>query len=216
MNSAYQIIDDKVVVTSDLGFKTTREISNNFEEILITENNIEEINELIKKEKYSIPKRSTSETVAPAWFGFATSQFILSIPKFIANDIGSAIIHILSSICFFSAAYFSAIKPAIKRKKIKDKKIEVLTQKLEEEKEKLSELKEDNTNDLMCVNQDFKMLSRSIKMKMLKDRLTDINLYLKSAIELGTASAACSLSKPGSTEGMRPEKEVRELYAKMR
>ncbi len=39
---------------------------------------------------------------------------------------------------------------------------------------------------------------------------------LKSAIELGTASAACSLSKPGSTEGMRTEKETRELYAKMR
>ena len=39
---------------------------------------------------------------------------------------------------------------------------------------------------------------------------------LKSAIELGTASAAYSLSKPGSTEGMRSEAETRELYAKMR
>ena len=38
---------------------------------------------------------------------------------------------------------------------------------------------------------------------------------LKSAIELGTASAACSLSQPGATEGMRSEAEVRELYASL-
>lgn len=39
---------------------------------------------------------------------------------------------------------------------------------------------------------------------------------LKSAIELGTASAACSLSQPGSTEGMRTEAEARALYDSMR
>ncbi len=39
---------------------------------------------------------------------------------------------------------------------------------------------------------------------------------LKTAIELGTASAACSLSEPGATEGMRSEKEVRALYDALR
>lgn len=39
---------------------------------------------------------------------------------------------------------------------------------------------------------------------------------LKSAIELGTASAACSLSQPGATEGMRTEAEARTLYTSMR
>ena len=39
---------------------------------------------------------------------------------------------------------------------------------------------------------------------------------LKSAIELGTASAVCSLSKPGATEGMRSEADARALYASMR
>ena len=39
---------------------------------------------------------------------------------------------------------------------------------------------------------------------------------LKSAIELGTASAACSLSQPGATEGMRTEAEARELYNSLR
>ena len=39
---------------------------------------------------------------------------------------------------------------------------------------------------------------------------------LKSAIEMGTAAAACSLSEPGATEGMRTAEEVRKLYAQMR
>ena len=41
-------------------------------------------------------------------------------------------------------------------------------------------------------------------------------MALKEAIELGTASAACSLSQAGATEGMRPVAEVQKLYAEMR
>lgn len=39
---------------------------------------------------------------------------------------------------------------------------------------------------------------------------------LLDAIELGTASAACSLSQPGATEGMRSEEEVRKLFRELR
>ena len=39
---------------------------------------------------------------------------------------------------------------------------------------------------------------------------------LKAAIELATASAACSLSAAGATEGMRPVEEVLKLYEEMR
>jgi len=39
---------------------------------------------------------------------------------------------------------------------------------------------------------------------------------LKSALELGAAAAACSLSQPGSTEGMRTAAEARALYESMR
>ena len=39
---------------------------------------------------------------------------------------------------------------------------------------------------------------------------------LRSAIELGTASAACSLSQPGATEGMRCEADVKKLYNELR
>ena len=41
-------------------------------------------------------------------------------------------------------------------------------------------------------------------------------MNLKEAIELATASAACSLSEAGATEGMRPVAEVQKLYAEMR
>ena len=39
---------------------------------------------------------------------------------------------------------------------------------------------------------------------------------LETAIQLGTAAAACSLSEPGATEGMRTAEEVKKLYARMR
>ena len=39
---------------------------------------------------------------------------------------------------------------------------------------------------------------------------------LKSAIELGTASAACSLSQPGATEGMRCVEDVMKVYRELR
>ena len=39
---------------------------------------------------------------------------------------------------------------------------------------------------------------------------------LKSAIELGTASAVCSLSQPGATEGMRTVEEAMKVYNDLR
>ena len=41
-------------------------------------------------------------------------------------------------------------------------------------------------------------------------------MNLKESIELATASAACSLSQAGATEGMRTVEEVQKLYAEMR
>ena len=41
-------------------------------------------------------------------------------------------------------------------------------------------------------------------------------MSLQAAIELATASAACSLSQAGATEGMRTFEEVQKLYAEMR
>ena len=41
-------------------------------------------------------------------------------------------------------------------------------------------------------------------------------MNLQSAIELGTASAVCSLSQPGATEGMRTAEEVMQVYKDLR
>lgn len=41
-------------------------------------------------------------------------------------------------------------------------------------------------------------------------------LPLAQAIEVGTASAACSLSQPGATEGMRSCAEALRLYRELR
>ena len=39
---------------------------------------------------------------------------------------------------------------------------------------------------------------------------------LKAAIEMGTACAACSLSQPGGTEGVRSAEETMQFYRDMR
>ena len=39
---------------------------------------------------------------------------------------------------------------------------------------------------------------------------------LREALELGTAAAACSLSRPGATEGMRSCDEAMALYRALR
>jgi len=40
------------------------------------------------------------------------------------------------------------------------------------------------------------------------------DMNLRESLEMGTAAAACSLSQPGSTEGMRSAKDVRDLFRK--
>jgi hypothetical protein len=179
MNKAYEVIDNKVIVYDEYYSESTREYTNNIEEILITENNIEEINELIENEAYNNRKRSTMESVVPAWLGVATSQLILSIPKFISNNIGGAIGHVLSSICFFTLSFFCGIRPTIKRNKLAHKRINFLEKKLQEEEKKLNELNKDKTNDLMYAPEEEKKISRSVQIDILKSRLRDINLYME-------------------------------------
>lgn len=184
MNKAYEVIDNKVTVYDEYYIEITREYTNNIEEVLITENNIEEINELIENEEYNKNKRGTIESVTPAWLGFGTSQIILSIYKFITNNIGGAIEHLFASICFFLAAYYGGIRHARKRKKLADKKIHFLEKKRDEESEKLYELNKDKTNDVMFVDENIKELSRSHKIGILKDRLKDIEFYMQHKQEI--------------------------------
>lgn len=51
MNSKYRIEDNEIIVSDYYGHITKREMSDNIEDILVTENNIEEIQKLLVKEK---------------------------------------------------------------------------------------------------------------------------------------------------------------------
>lgn len=179
MNRAYEVTGNQVIVYDEYHCENTRKYTNNIEEILITENNIEEINELIEDEEYNKDRRDSFEIIIPSWLGFGTAQIISCIYRLIKNDIGSAISHFIVSIGFLSLAYFGGIKKLIKRKEIAKKKISFLEEKRNEESEKLYELNKDKTNDVMFVDENLRELptNRTVYFA-LKDRLRDINLYM--------------------------------------
>lgn len=179
MNKSYEVINNEVIVYDEYYSESTREYTNNIEEILITENNIEEIDELIENEEDNKDRRDSFEIIIPSWLGFGTAQLISCIYRLFTNDIGSAISHFIASIGFLSLAYFGGIKKLIKRKEIAKKKISFLEEKRDEESEKLYELNKDKTNDVMFVDENLRELptNRTVYFA-LKDRLRDINLYM--------------------------------------
>lgn len=179
MNKAYEINNNQVIVYDEYYSESTREYTNNIEEILITENNIEEINELIEKEEYNKLRRNSIGAITPAYLGFGTSQIMLSFIRFLENNIWGGFTHLFASSCFFTVSYFAGIRPSRKRKKIANKKINFLEEKRDKESEKLYDLNEDKTNDLMFVDENIKKLSTSHKIDILKDRLRDIELYIQ-------------------------------------
>jgi len=180
MNRAYEVTDNQVIVYDEYHCENTRKYTNNVEEILITENNIEEIDELIENEEYNKHRRDSFEIIIPSWLGFGTAQLISCIYRLIKNDIGSAISHFIVSIGFLSLAYFGGIKKLIKRKEITKKKISFLEEKRDEESEKLYELNKDKTNDVMFVDENLRELPTNRKVYFaLKDRLRDIELYMQ-------------------------------------
>ena len=176
MNKSYEVIDSKVIVYDEYYDESVREYTNNIEEILITENNIEEINELIEKEK----KHSTNDPIeisSPIYLGLSMAQLILSILKITTNSIVSAIIHLFASTCFFSVGYFLGIKPKTKRNKIKKIKLNILEEKLDEEHEKLHEFNNTKSNDLMYVAPSKKSIDTSEQIMNLKRKLAAISSY---------------------------------------
>lgn len=180
MNKSYEVIDNKVIVYDGYYSESTREYTNNIEEILITENNIEEIEKLIKDEKQNKKDINLIEAVVPAYVTLSISRLISSIFCFITHEIEIAFIRLFSSICLFIAAYFSGIKTFIKRRKIGNTKLNFLNEELSNEKEKLNELNKDKTNDLMFVETAQKKINRSVEIDILKNRLRDIKVFIEN------------------------------------
>ena len=175
MNKSYEVIDNNVIVYDEYHHASSRNYTNNIEDVLVAENNIEEIEKLIEEEK----DINFMEAVAPAYIALGLSKLISSISKLITREIEVALIHLFTSICFFVAAYFMGIKTFIKKIKTGNAKNNFLNEKLTQEKEKLNELNKDKTNDLMFVETNEKTISRNYKIDILKDRLRDINFYIE-------------------------------------
>lgn len=180
MNKSYEIIDNNVIVYDEFHHASSRSYTNNIEDVLVTENNIEGIEKLIEEEKHNKKDINFISAFTPAYLALSISRFISSIFKFFTNEIEVAIFRLFSSICFFIAAYFSGIKSFIKRRKMGKAKINFLNKKLVDEKEKLKELNKDKTNDLMFVETKQKLINRSEQIANLKERLKDIKVYMEN------------------------------------
>jgi len=93
MHKEFEIIDDEVIITNELGHKQQREISDNIEEILITENNIEEIESLMNYEN-NIQKKC--KKAINKYFGYygvlGGLQLLNAMLNIISSDFSLAII----------------------------------------------------------------------------------------------------------------------------
>lgn len=176
MNKSYEVIDNKVIVYDEYHCESAREYTNNIEDILITENNIEEISELIENEKKHVTN-NPFEMISPIYIGLSIAQLFLGIFKIATDRIVSAIIHLFASTCFFGVSYILGIKPMIKRNKIKKRKLNLLEETLDKEQKKLNMLNNDNSNDLIYVTPNKKTLDRSEQIIFLKRKLDVIYFF---------------------------------------
>ena len=177
MNTEYKSKEDKLIVTDEYGYKTQRNITNNFKEILITENNIEEIeNFLIKNNDDKKNNIKEIKRDCPHWIIIASSWLISSILFFINGDYVLGCIYFgVSNIWLYNG--LSGIMPNIKGLRANKKSTIILEKQLTEEKNNLKELKKEDKNDLNFLNQISGTISTSEKIQDLKHKLIIIHLY---------------------------------------
>lgn len=171
MNKSYEIVDNEVIVYDEFYNKSVREHTNNIEEVLITENNIEEMEEKLENEKNKIV--FSKKKMKSGWL-YITSATLWLI-SFILNSIrGNWIVSFFNFLCVVSntgLGYFGNVKSELKFIKSTKKVILELEKNLEVEKEKLNELNKDKTNDLMFVTPDKEKIDRSEEIINLKRKL---------------------------------------------
>lgn len=170
MNKDFEIIDDKVIVHTDDRCTLTREVTNNVEDILICENNIEYMEE--KLQYYLDKTKQSKKKISSKWsdLGLCILWFI----PFVLNSVmGKWWLSILQFFCSASWGCRYFINVNDERKFIKASKpiIKELENNLIKEKEKLNELNKDKTNDLMYVETSKKEINRSEQIRNLKRKL---------------------------------------------
>lgn len=171
MNKDFKIVGNNVIVFTDDKGRVTREITNNIEDILICENNIEEMEEKLENEKNKIV--FSKKKLKSGWL--YTGCGALWLVSFILNSIrGNWLASFFNALCVVSytcMGYFGNIRKELKFIKSNKKVILELEQNLEAEKEKLNKLNNDKANDLMYVETDKKPIDKSEQIINLKRKL---------------------------------------------
>ena len=137
MNTEIEIRKGKAIVKDEHGVKTERNLSNNIEEILITENNIEEISEIINNSKKSIKLLKEGVEVSYLEISIGIGLFVLSTICCSAGNFLLMPITLLCSSLWVAKGYFLTYKPEQQKIKLKKIGLNIYENKLNEEKEKL-------------------------------------------------------------------------------
>lgn len=176
MNKSFEIIDGKIIVINEHSRITERECVNNIEDRLITENNIEEIENLINKKKSQIDFDKKAMRTGHINIFNCLLWMTLCILNLLANNTFSAVCNMICAGCWGTSAALTIV-PKTKMIKQNKAKIVFLEKSLLEEIDKLNELQKNNSNNAKCIVATKKKLSTSTKITILKNRLNDIELY---------------------------------------
>jgi hypothetical protein len=171
MNRDFEIVDNKVIVRTDNRNTVTREVTNNIEDILICENNIEEMDN--KLQYYLDKTKHSKKKLKSGWsnLGLSALWFFTFVLNSISGNWFAASCNILCSICWFSMGYFETVRPELKCIKANKSVTKELEDNLKIEREKLKELNKDKTNDLMYIETDKKAINISDQIRNLKRKL---------------------------------------------
>lgn len=174
MNKEFEIINNKVnIFTDDKGI-IEKNSTNNIEKILITENNIEEIENDIKR---ILKKISLSDNKVLSYWDSILGAVLCFGFGILSNVIGIwwiSTILILGSVGYLGFA-INEIKAYANTKKTNKRILKELADNLEIQKNKLNELNKDKSNDL--INQEKKSINTSEEIDILKRKLNIIRYY---------------------------------------
>lgn len=178
MNREIEFKDNKVIVTDENWNKTERELSSNIKEILISENDIEKMEQMItdemsdiKASKKKIRNKSVYHFSLASLWGMGTVLRII-----IKDEIVLTSLYGLNAFLHISIGC-SYIIPEAKYIKISKKKIDFIKKKIEEEKDNLRKLEENKDTSSNYIDTSNTSLSTSEKIDKLNDYLYVIKNY---------------------------------------
>lgn len=180
MNKELEFKDGKVIVTDEYEREIERKLSSNIEQILITENNIEEIEKLLVEKKSSLKLDKSFINLSKSFYGVSILWFFSFVSNLLAKNIFPAVCNLLCSILWTGSQHIMHTKPTKKKLKIKEKSISILEEHLNEEKEILNELENEKNNNCNYVDTSKKHFTTSEKILKLRVELSIIEDYINN------------------------------------